>query len=71
MNKISIVFMGTPDFAVESLRQILLNGFEVKAVVTVADKPAGRGLKLRLSPVKDPEWRKYHRCYYVFSESGY
>lgn len=53
MKKISIVFMGTPEFAVESLRQILLHGFEVKAVVTVADKPAGRGLKLRISPVKE------------------
>ncbi len=53
MKKISIVFMGTPEFAVESLRQILLHGFEVKAVVTVADKPAGRGLKLRYSPVKE------------------
>ena len=45
--------MGTPEFAVESLRQILLHGFNVKAVVTVADKPAGRGLKLRHSPVKE------------------
>ncbi len=45
--------MGTPEFAVESLRQILLHGFDVKAVVTVADKPAGRGLKLRYSPVKE------------------
>lgn len=53
MKKISIVFMGTPEFAVESLRQILLHDFEVKAVVTVADKPAGRGLKLRYSPVKE------------------
>lgn len=53
MKKISIVFMGTPEFAVESLRQIILHGFEVKAVVTVADKPAGRGLKLKYSPVKE------------------
>lgn len=53
MKKISIVFMGTPEFAVESLKQILLHGFDVKAVVTVADKPAGRGLKLRYSPVKE------------------
>lgn len=45
--------MGTPEFAVETLRQILLHGFKVKAVVTVADKPAGRGLKLKHSPVKE------------------
>ena len=45
--------MGTPEFAVESLKQILLHGFDVKAVVTVADKPAGRGLKIRYSPVKE------------------
>ncbi len=52
MKEISIVFMGTPDFAVESLNQILLHGFDVKAVVTVADKAAGRGLKVKYSPVK-------------------
>lgn len=53
MKDISIIFMGTPEFAVESLNQIILNGFGVKAVVTVADKPAGRGLKIRQSPVKE------------------
>ncbi|MDY0101301.1 MAG: methionyl-tRNA formyltransferase [Lentimicrobium sp.] len=52
MKEISIVFMGTPEFAVESLSQILLHGFNVKAVVTVADKAAGRGLKVKYSPVK-------------------
>lgn len=49
----SIVFMGTPGFAVESLRQLLDAGIEVKAVVTVPDKPAGRGLKLFPSAVKE------------------
>jgi methionyl-tRNA formyltransferase len=53
MKEISIVFMGTPEFAVESLSQILSNGYIVTAVVTVADKPAGRGLKLKISPVKE------------------
>jgi methionyl-tRNA formyltransferase len=53
MKKISIVFMGTPEFAVESLSEILRNGYSVKAVVTVADKPAGRGLKMKHSPVKE------------------
>lgn len=49
----SIVFMGTPAFAVESLRQLLDAGVTVKAVVTVPDKPAGRGLKLIPSAVKE------------------
>jgi methionyl-tRNA formyltransferase len=53
MKEVSIVFMGTPEFAVESLSEILRNGYSVKAVVTVADKPAGRGLKLKVSPVKE------------------
>ena len=47
-----IVFLGTPDFAVESLRAIINNGFDVVAVVTAPDKPAGRGMKLQYSPVK-------------------
>lgn len=48
-----IVFMGTPDFAVESLKQILEAGIEVGAVVTAPDRPAGRGQKLRVSAVKE------------------
>lgn len=47
-----IVFMGTPDFAVESLKKIVENNLEVVGVVTVPDKPAGRGQKLSESPVK-------------------
>lgn len=47
-----IVFMGTPQFAVASLAKILDSGFFVSAVVTVPDKPAGRGLKMLPSPVK-------------------
>jgi len=49
----NIIFYGTPEFAVESLKQILDNGLNVIAVVTTPDKPAGRGLKLRPSPVKE------------------
>ena len=49
---LNIVFMGTPDFAVPSL-EILHKHHHVQAVVTVPDKPAGRGRKLRTSPVKD------------------
>lgn len=47
-----IIFMGTPDFAVASLEAILRANFEVVAVVTAPDKPAGRGLKLQETPVK-------------------
>ncbi len=44
--------MGTPDFAVASLKALVENGCEVVAVVTAPDRPAGRGLKLTPSPVK-------------------
>jgi methionyl-tRNA formyltransferase len=47
-----IVFMGTPEFAVASLHALVENGFPVLAVVTAPDKPAGRGLKLSESDVK-------------------
>lgn len=47
-----IVFMGTPDFAVASLDALLQAGLDVVAVVTAADKPAGRGQKLSESAVK-------------------
>jgi methionyl-tRNA formyltransferase len=47
-----IVFMGTPDFAVASLSALIGAGFEVVAVVTAADKPAGRGQKIQESAVK-------------------
>lgn len=47
-----IVFMGTPDFAVASLDALCKAGCDVAAVVTVPDRPTGRGLKLTLSPVK-------------------
>ena len=49
---LKIVFFGTPDFAVESLRAIVDNGFNVVAVVTATDKVAGRGHKVLCSPVK-------------------
>ena len=47
-----IVFMGTPDFAEESLRALLDAEYEVAAVFTQPDKPAKRGMKLQPSPVK-------------------
>lgn len=49
---VRIVYMGTPDFAVEPLRAIVEAGFNVVGVVTVPDKPAGRGQKIHQSPVK-------------------
>ena len=47
-----VVFMGTPDFAVESLKAIYNAKYEVLGVVTNPDKPQGRGMKLTASPVK-------------------
>ena len=51
-NELGIVFMGTPAFAVESLRALVEGGYKVVGVVTMPDKPAGRGHKLQCSPVK-------------------
>ncbi len=48
-----IVYMGTPDFAVEPLRKLHTEGYNIVAVVTMPDKPAGRGQKLRPCPVKE------------------
>ncbi len=47
-----IVFMGTPDFAVGSLKKLVENNYNIVGVITAPDKPAGRGQKLRRSPVK-------------------
>ncbi|MCX6282046.1 MAG: methionyl-tRNA formyltransferase [Bacteroidetes bacterium] len=47
-----IVFYGTPVFAVESLKALVEGGYHVAGVVTAPDKPAGRGMKLRTSAVK-------------------
>lgn len=50
--ELRIVYMGTPDFAVEPLRRLVEGGYRVVGVVTMPDKPAGRGHKLQYSPVK-------------------
>lgn len=50
--KLRIVYMGTPEFAVEPLRRLVEQGYNVVGVVTTPDKPAGRGLKLQHSAVK-------------------
>ena len=49
---IKIIFMGTPQFAVESLAVLLKNNYDVIAVITTPDKPSGRGQKLTASPIK-------------------
>lgn len=51
-NKLRIIFLGTPDFAVASLEALCNVGHNVVAVVTAPDKPAGRGMELRQSAVK-------------------
>src|ERR1700716_2275804 len=48
-----LIFMGTPESAVPSLRRLLDDGHEIVAVWTQPDKPAGRGNKLHQSPVKE------------------
>ena len=53
-----IVYMGTPDFAVEALRCLVEGGYNVVGVITMPDKPAGRGHKLQESPVK--QYAKMH-----------
>ena len=50
--ELRIVFMGTPEFAVPSLRALVAGGYNVVGVVTTPDKPAGRGQKLHRSDVK-------------------
>ncbi len=51
--ELRIVFMGTPDFAVEPLKQLVENDYNIVGVVTMPDKPAGRGHKVQFSPVKE------------------
>ena len=54
MNReLRIIYMGTPQFAVEPLRAIVHAGYNVLAVITAPDKPAGRGQKIHFSAVKE------------------
>lgn len=48
-----IVYMGTPDFAVEPLKELVENNYNVVGCITMPDKPAGRGHKIQYSPVKE------------------
>jgi methionyl-tRNA formyltransferase len=52
MNSLKIIYMGTPDFAVPTLEKLVESQHEVVAVVTVPDKPVGRGQKVAQSAVK-------------------
>jgi methionyl-tRNA formyltransferase len=52
-HKLRIIFMGTPDFAVPSLKILLENNYKILATVTAPDKPAGRGQKIQESAVKE------------------
>ncbi|WP_291118239.1 methionyl-tRNA formyltransferase [Flavobacterium sp. UBA6135] len=53
MEKLKIVFMGTPEFAVGILDTIIKNNFDVVGVITAPDRPAGRGQKIKFAAVKD------------------
>ncbi len=53
MKELRIIFMGTPEFAVEILKQLIDHGKHVVGVITAPDKPAGRGRKLKGSAVKE------------------
>lgn len=53
MNQLRIVFMGTPEFAVGILDTLIKNNYDVVGVITAADKPAGRGQKIKYSAVKE------------------
>jgi methionyl-tRNA formyltransferase len=53
MRDLRIIFMGTPEFAVGSLKLLFEAGFNIVAVITAPDKPKGRGLQTAFSPVKE------------------
>ncbi|HNF32670.1 MAG TPA: methionyl-tRNA formyltransferase [Bacteroidia bacterium] len=52
MNDFKILFSGTPDYAVESLKILVENGYNICGVITAPDKPAGRGMQMQQSAVK-------------------
>ena len=53
MKDLRIIFMGTPDFAVGILDAMYQNKYNIVAVITAPDRPAGRGQKLKYSAVKE------------------
>ena len=52
-SKLRIVFMGTPEFATESLKELVNKGYRIVGVITAPDRPSGRGQKIRYSSVKE------------------
>lgn len=60
---LNIIFMGTPDFAQESLKSIYEAGYNILSTVTAVDKPKGRGMKLSPSPVKEYALEKGLKLY--------
>jgi len=56
--KLRIIFFGTPEFAVASLDILIKNNYNIVGIVTAPDKPAGRGLELKFSAVKEFAMRK-------------
>lgn len=48
-----LIFAGTPEFAAAALRELIAAGHEIALVLTQPDRPAGRGMKLKPSPVKE------------------
>ena len=54
-----ILFMGTPEFAVEQLKRLVETGHEICGVFTQPDKPKNRGMKMTFSPVKEyaTDWK--------------
>ena len=60
-----IVFMGTPEFAVESLQSLLEAKKNIVGVITAPDKPSGRGKKIQFSPVK--QFAEKHHIHLILS----
>ena len=58
-----ILFMGTPDFALASLKALYETNYDIVGVVTNIDKPKGRGMKLIASPVKEYALEKNLKIY--------
>ena len=61
----NIVFMGTPDFAVESLKRIYESGHNIKAVISQPDKKAGRGMNI-MPTFEKKEEKVFYRLRWSF-----
>ena len=61
MEKNNIIFMGTPDFAVESLKILIKSNYNILGVVTATDKKRGRGKKISFSPIKNFAIKKIYQ----------